>query len=754
MLNLAGMKLTVQVLFVSTVFLFFGYIACAEGVIGTAFQVFELNNRKGLKNEEGKVLIPAKYEDIGWSNGSVEPLQTTIGYKSNGFWGLTTVDDQPLTKAVYRDLAPMGNGQIKASRTDSFAYFLYFGVLDTKGNALIGFQYYDITPSGDNYIASRYENQQVLYGLISSREITLVPFQYKSVSYLGSGLYDATDIKEKKAIYTLAGIKLPSDGFDSLYRVNQALIIVSKEGKLGLIRNDGSFVLEPFYKAITPVNDSTFSLTSYPAWHLTDQKNKRLKTFHYDDIETVGPNIYRARTYEGDALINLSGEQLSNKSNWAITYTDDNFVVSKEQGKFRVYDKAGMPFLEQAFDSLHFDGKYFYTKVLKNGKPQWDIYNTFGRKVTRHSYQELKPEGSKMILARRDAYWGFLDFNGSLVIDHKFEKAHSFVSGMSAVEYVGKWGVIDLNGEWLIQPKFDYCEVVNESVILTRNQGATDLITPDSKWLSTSNHTIYKQQSWLVESTDYGTFGLLTELGERVVSPDFDEVWIPAADSVVFLKHGEFWWSLGKDGHFISKGDSKFQAVSPLSESFFGIVKDRKHGFVDLDNKLRIANRYDSAAQFSDGMVAIMLRGRWGFVDKAERLAVQPVYDSVEPFANGISVVSRNGKFGIINKNGEEVISLEFDEVELIDRGLFALRQADQYGFYHHKTDYLMLPRFNKLELLPNRLFVVEKRGQKGLINEKGVDLIPSEYSDIHYDLYNALYLCKEEGATETFVVR
>lgn len=723
-------------------------------ISGTTWQVFELNNRKGIKDSAGKILIPARYEEIGWSNGSMEPLASTIGYKTNGFWGITSLNDTQITGAVYRDLYPLDNGYVKASRSDSYEHFLYFGILDTRGAAVVGFQYYDISPSGNNYIASRYENRQVLYGLISSTEKQLIPFRYKSVSYAGGGMYKAVDHKDKADMYSAEGVKLPAEGLDSLFRVNREFTIVTKEGKLGLMRNDGTYLLEPFYKSIQPIDDSTFQLTTYPSWHLTDRRNTRLKTFHYDDIETIGPNIYKVSTFEGDALINISGQQLSNKSNWEIIYSDDDFVISKEQGKFRVYNKTGEPFLGQLFDSLYFDSKYFYTLTLKNNKPLWDVYNTFGRKVTRFSYHELKPEGSRMIPARRDDYWGFLDFNGGLVIDHKFDKARVFVEGMAAVEYLGKWGVIDLNGNWLLQPKFDYCEVLNKHVILTKSGNITDLMSPGGEWLYTSRNTITRSKSWLVETTPFGSVGLLSAAGERITTPEFEDVEVPANDSTVFLRQGGFWWVYAKNGKQLASPADRYQQVSAVSESYFRIVKDNKYGFVDMNNKLRIANQYEDAQHFSEGLAAIKLNGRWGFVDKIERLIVQPVFDTTGPFTGGLAVVSRNGKYGIITKDGSEAVGLDFDEIRAIDKNTFLLRQGDQYGFYYRQNAYLMMPRFNQLQILPNGLFVVEKRGNKGLINEKGIDVIPSIYADIHYDLYNAFYLCMEAGTTETFVVK
>lgn len=723
-------------------------------VSGTTLQVFELNNRKGLKDMQGKILIPAKYDEIGWSNEASDPVESVIGYKFNGFWGITTLADEQVTKPVYRDLYPLPNGQIKASRTDPSEHFLYYGVLDIKGSAVVGFQYYDLQPSGTNYIAALYKSQSVSYGLISGEERTLIAFEYRRIGPLGNGLYSAVNALEKATVYSSAGAKLANEGFDSLSRLNNDLLVVSKEGKLGLMKNDGSYLLEPFYKAIEPVNDSIFNLTTYPSWQLVDKKNSTLRTFYFDKMESIGPGVYRAVTYQGDALINLSGVQLSNKSNWSITYTDENFVISKEDGKFRVYNKSGQPFLDQAYDSLHFDGKNFYTAIKKGSKTQWEVINSYGRKVTRFPYDELKPESSKMIPARRDKYWGFLDFNGALVIDHKFEKAHTFTEGLAAVEYLGRWGVIDLNGNWVFNPKYDYCEILNDKVVLTRSGSSTDLSTHENEWIYSGNHSISSKKGWLLESTSYGSYGLLFSNGKKVTSPEFDEIVFADNDSTVFLRQGDYWWVMDGNGKPICTPQSEYQKVSPVSESFFMVMKDGKTGFVDLNNKLRIANRYDDAYSFNEGLAAIKLREHWGFIDKIERIAVQPTYDQVEPFNKGLSIVVRSGKWGLIDKAGKEVVELDFDAVTNAGNGTYMLRQGDQHGFFYAATSYMMLPRFNSLAALPNGYFIAGKRGLKGLINQSGVDVIPSVYQEIIFDPYKELYLCMLPGITETFSIK
>ncbi len=72
----------------------------------SSYNVFEENGKVGLKNEEGKVLIPAHYEALGWSNGSFSILNNVTGYQKDGFWGLINLENHVVIKAAYEDVVP------------------------------------------------------------------------------------------------------------------------------------------------------------------------------------------------------------------------------------------------------------------------------------------------------------------------------------------------------------------------------------------------------------------------------------------------------------------------------------------------------------------------------------------------------------------------------------------------------------------------------------------------------------------------
>ena len=57
------------------------------------YSIIEKGQRKGLVNNRGKVIIPAEYEDLGWSEGEAEVIADVIGYKENNRWGLIKINN-------------------------------------------------------------------------------------------------------------------------------------------------------------------------------------------------------------------------------------------------------------------------------------------------------------------------------------------------------------------------------------------------------------------------------------------------------------------------------------------------------------------------------------------------------------------------------------------------------------------------------------------------------------------------------------
>ncbi|MCG8308981.1 MAG: WG repeat-containing protein, partial [Cytophagales bacterium] len=61
---------------------------------GEEYSIIERNDKKGLVNKKGRVLIPPEYDELGWTNGGTQLLENVIGFKKDGLWGVLNTKNE------------------------------------------------------------------------------------------------------------------------------------------------------------------------------------------------------------------------------------------------------------------------------------------------------------------------------------------------------------------------------------------------------------------------------------------------------------------------------------------------------------------------------------------------------------------------------------------------------------------------------------------------------------------------------------
>src|SRR5690242_18547358 len=97
---------------------FLGFLLITFFSVANSFNVFEENGMVGLKDGQGHVLIPARYEALGWSYGEFSVIANVTGYKSQGRWGIINVNNHKITKTEFEELLP-GEGTLIIARKKS-----------------------------------------------------------------------------------------------------------------------------------------------------------------------------------------------------------------------------------------------------------------------------------------------------------------------------------------------------------------------------------------------------------------------------------------------------------------------------------------------------------------------------------------------------------------------------------------------------------------------------------------------------------
>lgn len=703
------------------------------------YAIIEKDHRKGLVNNKGRVVIPPEYEDLGWSTGEAEILENVIGFKKDGLWGILNTKNERITQPVYTSLARFNDNWIVASKKLPYNSNIVFGVINAKGNAETPFQYQSIEINEDQLIASMEENGKFSYGVLEAKGKEIIPIIFDEIEPQTSSLYQVVE-GEKAAVFHENGKNLTFFTLDSTKAVGSDYVLTFKNGKKGLIANNGDVVIPPEYKNIKMEN-GVIKAQRFDTWKAFDNANHLLTSYSYDDIVPKGEKLYKVRLGSAQALIHSSDSLLTEFSNFDIQEHFGDWISVKKNGNVGVLRMDGKMLLEPKYDSIRYVQGVFLVKNKIDGKRGWSMVNRHGVILTDQVYDTIEWLGDSFFKAKRDKFWGVLNILGKETIFCKYDSVLQYSEGRLLVNFLGEDGILNLDGNWEILPQNKEIEIVDPMRYLVRSPyGSFVAYYPETKDF-TAEYFLYKHGDRYLEKTLDEKFGLLDENGKRVIHPVFDEISPLQEDSIYFARSAKGYSFITKSGKVIHQNDRRFEQIQDMSEEFIGVMIDGKWGFVDINGKLRVSNQYDEIGRYNEGLAPYKLLGRWGYIDKWEDIIVQPRYDSVSNFKAGLCVVVNKGKFGLINAKGKITLECEYDNLYRLKTGGFLTLKDKKYGLAGKDGRLLILPRFDQMNDLNNGFVIASRKGKYGLMSNDGVNIIPMIYDALRYDKFNDVYL-------------
>lgn len=284
-------------------------------------------------------------------------------------------------------------------------------------------------------------------------------------------------------------------------------------------------------------------------------------------------------------------------------------------------------------------------------------------------------------------YCGVVGKNNAVVVPFIYDEIlRTFSSGLINVCKNDKWGCLDLDGNVVIPIEYDWIAPFGKDV------------------LSSSN--VRKKGKW----------GVLNRSGEEKIPCVYDE-------EIVFKDNCAIVSKNGKMGIINKKGE----CVIPCCYSYL-------KPFVNSSKLFKVAENNKS-----------------GIVDILGGIIVPIIYDEIGNLYDDVVVVKRNGFYGLINLVGEEIIPCEYDKIDKFrpkeglssnseiyyydnddKSGVFSVLKGRKWRYIlannesrnNHNYDWIagMFPPYN---------YVVKTGKKYGLINQRGEEVVPIEYTSI-----------------------
>ncbi|MDH4057692.1 MAG: WG repeat-containing protein [Cyclobacteriaceae bacterium] len=702
--------------FLITVLLFFSLSVFAE-----AYTVFEQDGKYGIKNQQGVVLIPPLYEELGWSEKSFSVVNKVTGYRINDRWGLISLTNQLITPAEYYTLLPGSATLIIASKLSLSTFRISTGCIDSSGKVIIPFKYSGMKFHSMRAITFTLDDYKMKYGMIDFDNKLILPQLYQNIYPIGSLRYAVQNFENKTALFSENGGQITGFVIDSISQVYKGFAIIYQDGKQGLIDREGEIIKEPVYREIS-LDENGYHLREPDTWHILDVSNKLIQKIEADSIVPVGENRLKIVTSSETLLTDTDFRSVgAEKKMNQIQSFQNGMAVFRKNKKEGVLNTSGSILLPPTFDKIQLDGRFILAYSFNGNKKICDLYNSSGQKITKKYYDQIHPYNGSYFPVSKNHFFGGLDKNGVEIIACTYDSLLETNDDLTVVKFMGQYGVITTTEQWKVLPQPNRIVLINADRYFEIADSTTYFKSIEGTTLYFTTNKIFVQDNNLIEHTSNGGKWIITMSGQIIYREETSK--------------------------------ESIEKIFPSTEGLRGIKKNGKYGFIDDLGRLRIANRYEDIMPFQETLAAIKILGKWGFINKEDNIVIQPSYEEVSPFINGRSVVRQNGKYGIITNQGKVILEVKYDTIQLLKNNHVLISLESRFGLADLLGNILLQLKYDSIEDLNNGFAIVKLHEKFGVVNLSGVSTIPNHYDHlIHFPEKNIFLGLKKKEFTELVV--
>jgi hypothetical protein len=687
------------------------------------YERFEEKGKVGIRDAAGKVILPASFDALGWSDGQFSIIGQITGYRLNNKWGLVTLSKHFVTPAEYESLTSPGGDRVAASkRINSFT--TKFGSLDLTGKVSIPFVYDAIEFHGMRAVVMVKNSARYEHGLIDLNDRTILPVRFKSISPIGTLRYAVEDYNGKYALCTEEGKWITDFVIDGISEFSNDLAVIRQGWKRGVIDRSGVIKAEPVYREVKITGPGTVVVRKADEWRLIDERFHDLQRVEGDAI------MFKSNGWGEVRVEGKSGFVDANfKPVWPADYDyigeiENNKVVIGRDDKYGLLRLDRSEVLPIEFDSLCVDNIFIRAMKRTGGRSGWVLMDTFGIQKTNKNYQFVWPYRSKLFTVKDREFLGAIDRYGKETIACVYDSILETSDELVTVKFRGQHGIINHADQWKLLPQGYPVKLVNPNSYLEFQGDLVFFKDFAGNILYFSNNRIRVLADHLEEYLPDGTIKQINFQGQAI-TPEKSKLEVVTQAQQVFRE----------------------------TEGLRGIKRDGKFGFVDDRGRLRIANRYEDIGEFHNGLAPMKLLGKWGFINSADQIVIQPTFDAAENFQQSTVIVWRKGKAGMINKKGNIVLDIRYDSIKRLANELISIKTGSLTGLADANGRILIEPRFDTLEPVSGELVIVSRGQNFGVLTKDGTSVFPLQFSELRYVQSRKAFLVRKVSDWETLTL-
>lgn len=365
---------------------------------------------KGIVCADGKVLVPAMYQDVVMDKNFILVSQR-VGARSQ--WSLLDTLGQKRIQRTYEKIISF-DGRLFAVKNRG-----YWGALNWLGQEVVACTYDSIVDQRDNLLVVKFHGQ---YGLINLKEEWLVAPQPNPLRLVGHDLFLETKpgtialraAQNGSVIYFTANTLEP---YADYLLERHADGTVWKLNFQGVIIDRHALPVEPV-EQVREEHEGYRAIRRDGRYGFIDSRGRLRIANRYEDVQYFS---------EGLAAAKLRGH-------WGFINLQDNIAIQP------VYDEV-TPF-KNGFSHVKLKGLY-------------GLIDKTGRQVLAPRYSAIQVLPSGYILINIDGLYGLTDLAGNLVLHPKYNRIEVPGIDYIIIERDGQCGVVTRQGVNTIPQMYD-----------------------------------------------------------------------------------------------------------------------------------------------------------------------------------------------------------------------------------------------------------------------------------------------------------
>ncbi len=400
-------------------------------------KVYNKNERVGVIDIYGKIVVPTRYDDISFLNEGM------IVTKLDNALGVYTKEGKEVIPPRYDIIYDFNDGMARVKKIE------YEGMISSTGEEIISFRskFRQVTKEGNYIRVIDTKDRQGLYDLQGK---LIVPVSYTSINLIND--YFFIGKKEKTSGYVLIAtttLKPYSAEYLSIRDNRDKILIVEN-------KNRDKVILD--VRTGNPIHKGSYTQCT---WHSTTRTFQVYKEGKQGILDSIGNEIIPMGVYNDiDQLEN--GYIKVHKEGSGLADSTGKLIIPTQYVDFRVLKKNGLI-------------------AVFNKARKWGIFDMKGNQLVDFIYNDVRARtGSDYPIVQKDERYGMIDNQGNLLVACLYKSIKVRDNYLVVRNAEGKYGTTDKHGKSLIPVLYDRCFgfkgydiIVNEfqEQILITNEG-------------------------------------------------------------------------------------------------------------------------------------------------------------------------------------------------------------------------------------------------------------------------------------------